>query len=192
VASVVFKPEDGLLWVATGRAPVSNRDYAAFDLGCEGPRGDLAPLSAGRPPTEVSEAFDAYRDAYEAYFERGDLARARELMSRAVELGPNEAVYHFMAGVLALLARDASSSERSFERAIALGHVASERTTAFHLWRGRARDVLGRRTDALGDYRVARESSESSVRTAAKRGLRSRWRPRRFGVEFGFADVPMP
>lgn len=192
VASVVFRPEDGIVHVATGRAPVSNHEYVAFDLAREAARPDLPPLTGGVPAPEVRDAFAAYREAYEAYFDHGDIGRARRLLALAVERSPSEPMFHFMQGLLALVERDGEAAERALEQALDLGHVAAERRAAFHLWRGRARDLRGRRDAARDDYRVARASSDGAVRAAALRGLRTRWRPRRFGVEFGFADVPVP
>lgn len=192
VGSVIFRPDDGVFFVATGRAPVSNREYVAFDLAREAPRPDLAPVTGGRSEPRAAEAFDAYRDAYQAYFDRADLQAARAHIARAVELAPAEPLYHFMQGLLALLESDAGAAERAFDRALAVGHSVAERTSAFHLWRGRARDALGRRQDAIADYRSAGFGPNRDLRRAAARGLKKRWRPRRFGVEFSFADVPVP
>ncbi len=192
VASVVFRPEDGLLWVATGQAPVSNRPYVAFDLRRQAVATGEARLTGGQlAHQDARDAFDAYREAYQAYFDRGQLGETRRWLARALELQPAEALYAFMGGLVALLERDVAAAERLLDRAIALGHPAPERRAAFHLWRGRVRDVRGRRVDALADYRQAR-SGEDGVREAAERGLRRRWRQRRFGVEFALADVPLP
>jgi hypothetical protein len=192
VASVVFRPADGVFFVATGRAPVSTRQYVAFDLAREAARPELAPLAWSGSSQAAREAFDAYRDAYEAYFDHADLTSARALLTRATELDVDQALYHFVAGTLALLDSDPAAAERAFDTAIRIGHALAERKSAFHLWRARARDLRGRRKEALADYRVARSAPDRAVRDAASRGLRSRWRARRFGVEFSFADVPVP
>lgn len=192
VASVVFRPEDGLVWVATGRAPVSNRDYVAFDLGSEGPRSDLEPLTGGRlsDPSAVL-AFDAYREAYAAYFDRADVGAARSQLARALELQPEQALYHYMFALLALLQGDGAAAESALDRALAIGHASDDRRASFHLWRARVRDTRGRRAEALGDYRAAKVGDEY-VRTAAARGLTKRYKARRFGLEFALADVPVP
>ncbi|MFO0564602.1 MAG: C45 family autoproteolytic acyltransferase/hydrolase [Polyangiaceae bacterium] len=192
VASVVFRPADGVVWVATGRAPVANRSYVPFDLASEGVRNDLPELDgeAALAP-RAGPAFDAYREAYAAYFDAGDLASARRHLARAIELQPSEALYHFVSALVALLEGDSLAAEAALDRAVAIGHVSGDRRASFHLWRGRARDVLGRRSDACADYRKARYGDEY-VRAAAERGLTRRYRPRRFGVEFALADVPMP
>jgi hypothetical protein len=192
VASVVFRPEDGVFWVGTGRAPTSTRPYVAFDLGREAPRPDLAPLRGGVPADEaLAAALDAYRAAHEAYFDRGDVPVARARLARARELRPSEPLFAYVAGLMALLDEDAAGAERALDEALALGHFEAERVAAFHLWRGRARDLQGRRAGALEDYHAA-TAGDLTVAAAARRGLSRPWRARRFGVELTFAEVPMP
>jgi hypothetical protein len=192
VASVVFRPDDGVVWVGTGRAPTSNRPFAAFDLETEGPRADLPELVAGVPAAEVAEAFDAYRAACEAQFERGDSAAARRSMERARALQPEEPLFHYVAGLLAHLDADPAAAESAFDAALSVGHGEPQRRASFHLWRGRARDRLGRRAEAEADYRAASRDADPFTRSAAEQGLSRRWKPRRFGIEFTLADVPMP
>ncbi len=191
VASVVFRPADGVVWVGTGRAPVSNNPYVAFDLQRETFRDDLPALTGGVPPAPVRSAFDAWREAHEAYFDRDDVATARGHVARARALQPREPLFAFVAGLLALLAGDAAAAERDLDAAIALGHRDAERVAAMFLWRARARDAQGRRDDALADYRAA-TAGDADVAGAARKGVAKAWRPRRFGVEFTFADCPMP
>ena len=63
VASVVFDAERALVYVATGRPPVSNRPYLAFDLSQRKARPDLPRLLGGtRIDARALEAFDAYRE----------------------------------------------------------------------------------------------------------------------------------
>lgn len=190
VASVVFEPGAGIVYVATGRAPVSKRDYVAFDLATQSV-AERPPLTGGHARDEAAAAaFDAYRAAYEAHHD-DDLVTARRELERARRLAPREAVFHYVAGLLALQDGDSGSALEAFDRALDLGHPAAERVAAFHLWRARARDLLGRRNDALSDYRDARRGNDG-VRRAAERGLGRRWRPRRFGLEMVLGDVPMP
>jgi tetratricopeptide (TPR) repeat protein len=178
--------------VGTGRAPVSNRDYVAFDLEREGPRPDLPPLVGGKLADGAAvDAYDAYRDGYEAYFERADLATARRHLARAAELQPRVALYPFIGALLALLDGDAPTAERDLDSALGIGHDVPERVSTFHLWRGRARDVQGRRESAVEDYRAAKNGSRA-VAQAARKGLGRAWKAKRFGVEFALADVPLP
>jgi tetratricopeptide (TPR) repeat protein len=192
VASVVFRPADGVVWVATGRAPVSNRDYVAFDLRSEAPAAGRPVLTGGKlGDARATDAFDAYRRSYESYFNDGNVPEARRELETALHLAPEEALYHYVAALLALLDGDAAHAESELGRALEIGHASEDRIAAFRLWRGRARDVLGRRADAKDDYRLARRGDEY-VRAAADRGLHRAWKRRRFGVEYTLADVPVP
>ncbi|MFW5921662.1 MAG: C45 family autoproteolytic acyltransferase/hydrolase, partial [Polyangiales bacterium] len=192
VGSVVFRPDDGVVWVGTGRAPTSNRPYAAFDLHREAAAADQPMLEGGVPSAhEVAGAFDAYRDSYEDYFGRGDVPAARRHMERARRLQPSEPLYAYVAGLLALLDGDARSAERDLSAALEVGHPEPERVAAFHLWRGRARDRLGKRELAVADYREAL-SGDRYAAEAARRGLDRAYQPKRFGIEYTLADVPMP
>ncbi|MCK6527262.1 C45 family autoproteolytic acyltransferase/hydrolase [Myxococcota bacterium] len=192
VASVVFDPGAGLFHVATGRPPVSNRPYLAFDLGGRRPLPDLPRLLGGtRHDPSAIAAFDAFRDAFEAHFNAGDAAAARGAMGRARALAPSQPVYAFVAGLLALEAGDAEGARALFDDAVRLGHPEPARRASFHLWRGRAADALGRRDEALRDYARAADG-DARVRTAAERGRKKPWRRRGFGIEWNFGDVMSP
>jgi hypothetical protein len=132
---------------------VSNRDYVAFDLSRRGGAPDLARLPGHCAP-DVAEAFDAYRDL-PGVFDRGEIAGARSRIRRL--RAPAEAGPLSLRGRRARAAdSDPNAAERAFDAAIAIGHAAPERSSAFHLWRARAATAAGRRSDALGDYRLAR------------------------------------
>jgi tetratricopeptide (TPR) repeat protein len=192
VASVVFDPGRGIVYVATGRPPVSNRPYVAFDLARTEARADLPRVTGGaRMGDDAIAAFDAYRDAFEAHFNEADVAAARRHVARARGFQPKQAVYAFVAGLLALGEGDATTAITAFDDALALGHADPERLAAFHLWRGRALDVLGRRDEALGEYRAA-EAGDPNVRRAADKNARKRWEVRRPAVEWSFGDVISP
>ena len=99
-------------------------------------------------------------------------------------------------GLLALEAGDAAEAEAALDRALALGHPDAERRAAFHLWRGRARDLAGRRADAVRDYRACLgHYADAPVRRAATRGLSRAFGARdaqRIHVDVGLADVVQP
>jgi hypothetical protein len=192
VASVVFDAGRGLVYVATGRPPVCNRPYVAFDLAQKRARTDLPRVVGGtRSSPEAIEAFDAYRDAYEAHFNKADVAAARAKIARARELQPRQAVYAFVAGLLDVAAGEAGSALEAFDTALALGHEHPERVAAFHLWRGRALDALGRRDEALACYRAAR-AGDPNVRRAAEKNEKKRYEPKAPAVEWSFGDVISP
>ncbi len=192
VASVVFEPSAGIFYVASGRAPTSNREFVAFSLDHEAPAPERAPLTGGvLADQDKARAFEAYRDAYDAYFSDQDVSSARNHLARAIAHRPEQPLYHYISALLALSAQDSPAAEAALDRALALGHAVPEREASLHLWRARARDLRGRRADALSDYRAAL-SGDPSVRAAAERGLSKRYKSRRFGIEFALADVPVP
>ncbi len=192
VASVVFDAGRGLVYVATGRPPVCNRPYVAFDLARKTARTDLPRVLGGTSLSPGAiEAFDAYRDAFDAHFNHDDLANARANVARARALQPRQSVYAFVSGLLDLAAGEAGAALDSFDAAVALGHEHPERVAAFQLWRGRALDALGRRDDALASYRAA-QTGDPNVRRAAAKHERKRYEPKAPAVEWSFGDVISP
>ena len=193
VGSVVFRPEDGTLWVGTGEAPTSHGTFLPFSLAREGhapERGELEVRAHGE------EAFERLRRTYVTYLDHEDLEGARDQIDEACELAPDQPLYHSLRGLLAIEACDAEVAEAAFDRAIALGHPDVERRASFHLWRARARDLQGRRADALSDYRRALgHYADAPVHAAAKRGLKRAYtkeQARRVHVDVGLCDVVAP
>jgi hypothetical protein len=195
-ASVVFSPEDGLVWVGTGQTPTSHGTYECFDLNAERHAPERGTLQVGDPETEASRAFEVYRQAYIADVDDEDHARSRVLVDEAVALQPDQPLYRHVAGLLALRARDTSSARAAFTSAIDLGHEDPERVASFHLWRARAHDVAGDRAHAQADYRRAIDGPhDRPVGAAARRGLKKPYSPRRarhIHVDFAFADIAAP
>jgi hypothetical protein len=150
ITSVVFRPLDRSLWLALGPAPTSNRAYAAFSLDREGPL-DAPDLSGGMvDDADAAAAFDAYREAYEAYFLHEDAEAARPHLARAIELQPKQSVYRFVAGLLALSVGANREAEDLLQSAIDVGHPEPARMTSYRLWLSRVRALKGRRTKRFG------------------------------------------
>jgi tetratricopeptide (TPR) repeat protein len=197
VGSVVFRPEDGAFWVSTGEAPVSQNPFVPFSLTTESSAPEHGTLTdhAERDPAGLA-AFTAYRKAYTAYLDEQDLDGARRHMADALAHQPDQALYQCIAGLLALKAGDLSPAFEAFDRAVTIGHVDPERVAAFHVWRGRAADLGGRRDAAVADYRAALDRpADAPMKRAAEKGLKtaySRRRARRFNIDFTFADVMAP
>ncbi len=197
VSSVVFRPEDGVFWVASGETPISENPFIPFDLNTESHNPDHGQLDGGVPRDEASrEAFACYRRAYVAYLDEDDLPRSQQLMNQACELQPDQPLYHFLAGMLALRLGDTQLALDSLGRCLELGHPHGERLATFHLWRARAADLSGNREQGLRDYRAALgHHSDPPVWRAARRGLRRAYKRRQadqVDVDFTYADVIAP
>jgi hypothetical protein len=196
VGSVVFRPEDGVLWVATGATPTSSNGFVPFSLGAE----DHAPEHGVLEPESADEAarsaFDAYRTAYLDYLDRSDPDGARSNMARACALQPEQPLFHVLHGLLSLQLNDGDAAFASLSRALLLGHDHPERLATFHLWRARASDLRGRRQEGLRDYRAALgHHGDPPVLAAARRGLRQAYglsQARRMDIDFTYADVVAP
>ena len=185
VASVVFDAGRGIVWVATGRAPVSLNPYVAFDLNTEAAHGGVI-----HPAKDFDKAaraaLEAYRDAYEAGFSNDDMGEARRCIEVARRAQPQQAIFHFVAGLMSLREGDVPNAERAFDRAIECGHASKERVAGFHLWRARTRDLRGASSDE--DYRRAAEGDPGVQRAALKRPYRAS----RIPLEWTFGDVVSP
>jgi hypothetical protein len=189
VASVVFRPEDGAFWVASGETPTSHGSFVPFDLRKEDHAPDHGTFTGG----ESDAAYEHYRQAYLAYVDDGDAKKARDAIDRAREAAPEQPVYHALFGLLSMSLGDAQAAEPAFERALALGHPDPERSASMHLWRGRAFDLEGRRAEAVADYEQALAlRADPPVRRAAEKGARKPWRKEGVHVEMTFGDVVSP
>lgn len=197
VGSVVFSPEDGVLWVATGEAPVSHNVYEPFSLHTRDHAPELGCLDGGVPKDPASvRAFEAYRKAYLAYFDHDDVGSARSLINESCSQQPDQPLYHHLAGLLAMQDGDAEAAGQGLDRSVQLGHPDPERVAAAHLWRGRSADLRGLRDQATADYRtVLGLVADPEVTRAARLGLRQRYNKahaQRICVDFAYADVMTP
>lgn len=190
VASVVFRPEDGAFWVASGETPTSHGTFVPFDLSREAHAPEHGSFTGG----ESSESYQHFRRAYVAYIDAGDPRKAREEMDLARMLAPEQSVYHTLFGLLSISLGDPKAAENAFATALATGHPDPERQAAWHLWRGRARDIEGRRDEAVEDYEHALAlRADPPVRRAAEKGLRKRYRGgQAVHVEMTLGDVVSP
>ncbi|MBX3218086.1 MAG: hypothetical protein KF850_39130 [Labilithrix sp.] len=196
VGSVVFRPEDGALWVANGEAPTCHNTFVPFSLRSQGHAPAEGAFIAPELSPTARRAFEHFRRAYLAYVDDGDTTRARREVGEACELEPRQSVYHALTGLLALADGDPGAAAVKLDQAIQLGHEDEARVAAFFLWRARARDLLGRRAEALRDYRrVLGLRADRPVDVAARRGLARAYssaRAGRFHVDMALADVVRP
>jgi tetratricopeptide (TPR) repeat protein len=189
VASVVFRPEDGAFWAASGETPTSHGTFVPFDLRGERHAVENGTFKGGESPA----SFEHYRRAYVAYVDESDPKKALAEMDRARELSPEQSVYHALFGLLAMATGDARAAEQAFETALANGHPDPERQASMHLWHARAHDLEGRRDEAIAEYeRVLALRADAPVQRAAEKGLHKRWRAKNIHVEMCFGDVVAP
>jgi Tfp pilus assembly protein PilF len=171
---------------------VSRNAYVPFSLHAT----DHAPEHdevAALPVSRSDEAFSAYGRAYVAYLDRRDLAETRRELAQVLKDAPREPVFHFVSGLVALESGAAADAERDLSRAIELGHAHPQRLAGFHLWRARTRDRLGRRSDAVADYRAAlARPADAAVRAAALKGTRRPYRSTPPAVDFVLGDIAVP
>ncbi|MBX3224060.1 MAG: hypothetical protein KF795_26330 [Labilithrix sp.] len=196
VGSVVFRPDDGVVWVANGEAPTCHNTFVPFSLRTQAHAPEEGAFVARELPASSRRAFEHFRRAYLAYVDDADTTRARREVAEACELEPRQSVYHALTGLLALADGDPAAAEVKLDQAVQLGHEDEARVAAFHLWRGRARDLLGRRDEALRDYRrVLGLAADRPVDVAARRGLSRAYssaRAGRFHIDMSLADVVHP
>jgi len=195
--SVVFRPETGDAWIGTGDTPTSHGTFEPFSLRTCDHAPVLGSLKVGSPADELErKAFERYRRAYVSYLEEEDLPSARHHIEEACELAPDQPVYHFVRGVMALQGGDTTSAERALDAAIGLGHPDPERMAGFHLFRGRARDVSGDRRGAVADYRwCLGHYADPPVHRAARGALRRSYTASRAGrvqLDMSLGDVINP
>ena len=191
----MFDPARGIVYVATGRPPVCNRPYVAFDLaGALRAARSRRPSSAAREIANVAAigAFDAYRDAFEAHFNKADVARRAKNVARARELQPRQAHLRVRRGPARARGERRARGARAFDAALALGHDDAERIASFRLWRGRALDALGRRDEALVEYARREDGRPERAPRRREERERSRYKLRAPAIEWSFGDVISP
>ena len=82
-------------------------------------------------------------------------------------------------------------ASRTRDRSPLVHDAQPERLAAFHLWKGRALDALGRRSEAVTEYKAAR-TGDPNVKRAAAKNETTRYKPRAPAIEWSFGDVISP
>ena len=190
VSSAVFRPDKNLIYVAQGRAPVSNNDYIPFDLSSQSIAASFNPLNGFDGDHNEKLAFDRYREAFKAY-DQQDFEKAFELLKSSCELQPQEAIYYYIQGLLALKIKNYNTALSAFSKIIEIGHDDFHRLSSFYLWQGRTLDCLNNRTAAVEAYQSA-SSGVDLIKRAAQKGIKKSWRYKSIPIEFNYADVVNP
>ncbi len=197
VGSVVFRPEDGTVWLGVGDAPTSRATFIPLSLetGAHAPERGSFQIDDGAATSDEA-AFQSFRKAYVAYVDGMDVEGAMNAVAEAARLAPKQALFHSTEGLLAVEGLATDRAELAFSRAIELGHPDQERVAAFYLWRGRARDLAGRREQAQRDYRLClAHVADAPVHVAARKGLKRAFTAsaaKRMHIEMSLGDVVQP
>jgi len=197
VGSIVFRPDDGTVWLGVGDAPTSRATFIPLSLetGAHAPDRGSFQIDDGAASTDEA-AFQHFRKAYIAYVDGSDAEGAMNAVAEAARLAPKQALYHSTEGLLAVESLAHGRAEQAFSRAIELGHPDQERVASFFLWRARARDLAGQRAVALNDYRAClARTADAPVHAAARKGMKRPFAPsaaKRMHVEMSLGDVVQP
>lgn len=190
VTSVVFVPEDGFFWVATGKEPACAGEYIGFDLkaGFEGKAPRVSPknLSGYRwKDNSRKDGLYKYMEAYLVYEEDFDNKNeAIEYLKSAIEVDPTEPIYYRMAARLLIHEGQYREAEGFLLDSLEFPQSKNE-TAQTYLLLGQAYDILGERDEALSMYHEIFELKENEGEdyfTSINDML--------FGLAVGYGDHP--
>lgn len=172
MTSVVFEPEEGVMWVAEGRAPASHGPYRKFHL-WEGSFGnECLPRTKDPLSAKQWEAYRTYMHAAMIWQRSHDHRRVFELLSEVVKRDPNDSIYRYMHGLYALKSKKFKEAAVDFAKGSSMPDLA-HRAQAQRLWQARALDLLGRRSAALKIYKEVSHHRKiaRTLRRAAVHGI---------------------
>ncbi len=172
MTSVVFEPEKGILWIGEGEAPANRGPYRRVALWEDSPPGETLPGVSDSLPAPRRDAQRSYARAYLDYMDGRPGLEILESLAEAVDLDPAEPVYRYMMGLFALRTGNPETAMESFAAGAAMPDI-TYRQAAQRLWRARALDLLGRRSQALALYEdLLRERGISrALWSAASKGV---------------------
>ena len=182
VSSAVIDSTAGNFWVAAGPAPACNSAYAGFtfESGFDAPDGlkELPPLRGNWSDDPRRIACRHYIAAESFYESEPVPRRAVDEMRQAMALDPAEPVYAHVLGLVLLRSGRPAEARALFARAVAVPQTF-HRESLGRLWLARSLDLLGRRAEALTEYRrVLRMTPlNDQVREAAGDGLSAPYTP---------------
>ncbi len=176
VMSFLAEPADRNFWMATGRSPSCNTQYAGFHiddgLGDE-PGWCLNPdYDSPHKDTTMVQGLRQYILAHDAYFVQNDLDKADHRLRKAENLDASEPYYPFLRGMIALQQHRFAEAERLF-LAVLNFPVETHRQALCKLWIARSLDLRLKFLAARKLYQElsADEAVDPRVRKAAKRNL---------------------
>ncbi len=167
LTSAVFSPATFDFWVADGLAPVCNNAYLGFNLMSElADKGSVVEPKTLAPNDYVkTDDYKGLRKFYEAAVKfmipPTDGKAALDKLEEAVALRPEEAIYRRVAARLLLRRGDFSRASEHLKRALESVQSPSEFAQT-HLLLGFAKDLLGKRDEAVNCYQAALKVPNSS------------------------------
>ncbi len=197
--AVVLCPEDRLLYVANGRAPVCNSDYIPFHFDDDDPvwpaqrrlsrcrsatdstrpTHEPTPLEGNPFRNDPRFAALAHITAALEPYRAHDLEGAYAGLKDAVACDPEEPIIHHLLGMVALQRERYNDALAHFQAALDYPQ-RPYKTALEHLWSARVYDLLGRRDAARKAYataiRIAPHSK--SMRSIAETGRRRAYKPK--------------
>lgn len=157
VTSVVFLPEEGFFWVATGVGPACSNRYIGFDFWAEikGERPDISPeVLSGYQWKNKShkQGLMAFMEAYIAYEQDPrDTEQVLFHLGRARDVDPQEPIYNRMIARLLIHQGDYHKAIELLHTSLNLPQSPNE-SALTHLLLAQAYDLEGKREDALSMY----------------------------------------
>ncbi len=157
VTSAACDPENGRLWVATGKAPVSNNSYVGLKISeALAGTGPLVVEDTLTPPDSIDphrlqalRLFVEAQNGFEA--DHSQWQKAAELIERAIECDTDEPIYRRVLARLLLRAERIEEAKAVALGAIELPQSSAEKAESLMLV-GIADDLLGLRQEAVGRY----------------------------------------
>lgn len=157
VTSVVFQPEDGFFWVATGGAPACTNEYLGFDFRAELQGGEprVSPtVLKGYQWTDPSHklALGAYMKAFENYTENpDDIESVIKFLNQARKADPYEPVFNRILAAVLIHKGVYPSAVRLLRESLDLPQ-SNNGKALIHLQAGQGYDLMGKRENALKMY----------------------------------------
>lgn len=187
LGSVIFLPEEGSIWVANGRAPVSNSTYVGFNMKNESkqlPNYQGNKLSSSK---KIS-AMHNYVKAYQAYFQKGNNKKALSILKKCITEDPKEPSYHDSYAWIQLKEKNYEKALQTFEKAITLKQT-SYRKALNYLWLAHTQDLLKLRDKAKENYyKVTKTNQTPALVNSALKGLKKAYSEKQIKkLDFNFA-----
>jgi hypothetical protein len=206
VTSIVARPADGKLYVASGAAPAPHSTYVELPLpwtfdpesfaGESFDSIDNGMFATSHPVTLA--AIRKYIDAKEAYEYRNDAAAAKALLSEVVAMDATNARYRLLLALMQLRTDAFTAARTTLEQLIASGTNDAHAISVARYLRGRILADAGNESGAAAEFRAVKNdaSADAKLRASAEHALseldrlfRYRLEPHKLSVMFQFGDL---